>query len=265
MKCLIINGSPRKGNTWALTMLVKENIQKLAPDMEFEEIQLKDLDLPFCTDCSLCFRKGHLYCPHHEVMQNIMDKISEADGVILSVTCYQFNVPALTKNFADHMCFMLHRPRYYNKKALIVSTAGGYGANGTTKYMEGTFRGWGFNKCYQLPVNSISWNNYKPTQKDIEKCRKVTEKFYNDLSSRKLHPPKFGILIPFNLFRGMSKDYKPGTEYESRDGTYWDESGLADKTYFPLVPLPIHKRLFGNMFYFIAKKVSGKMIVTYKK
>lgn len=265
MKCLIINGSPHKGNTWKLTELVRSNIQKRFSNMEFEEIHLKDLDLPFCTGCSLCFRKGHEFCPHHNIMQKIIGKMNECDGVIFSVTSYQMHVPALTKNFTDHMCFMLHRPRYFNKKALIVSTTGGVGVGGATKFMAGAFCGWGFNKCYQLPVKSVSWNAYEPSDKDIKKCAKISEKFCRDLCSQKLHSPKFGVLIPFNLFRGMSRDYRPGTEYETKDGVYWDETGLADKTYFPAVPMPMHKKIFGNMFYFLGRKMSRYAIVTYKK
>lgn len=265
MKCLIINGSPHKGNTWKLIQIAKKNILDMAPEMEFEEIQLSELNIPLCTGCSLCFRKGHAFCPHHNVMQHIMDKIDECDGVIFSVTCYQMHVPALTKNFTDHMCFMLHRPRYFNKKALIISTTGGVGASSTTKFMAGTLCGWGFNRCYQLPVSSISWNAYEPTPKDIKKCLKISKKFCDDLCSGKLHSPSFGVLIPFNLFRGMSSDYKPGTEYETMDGVYWDEAGLTNKTYATNVPLPIHKKVFGNMFYFLGRKMSKHMIVTYKK
>jgi len=32
---------------------------------------------------------------------------------------------ALTKNLIDHLCFMLHRPCFFTKKALVVSTVGG--------------------------------------------------------------------------------------------------------------------------------------------
>lgn len=265
MKILIINGSPRKGNTWLLTSLVKEHIKMLDPKTEFDEIHLKDLNLPFCTGCSLCFRKGLEFCLHHEIIQNIMDKMDKCDGIIFSVTCFQMNVPALTKNFTDHLCFLMHRPRYFNKKALIVSTTGGVGARGATKFLSGTLYGWGFNRCYQLPISSISWNDYQPSRKDRIKSIKAATEFYNDLHSKKLHPPKFSVLIPFNLFRGMSDDYKPGTEFETQDGVYWDNMGFVGKTYSPLVPIPFYKRIFGNLLYHLAKVISSRMIVTYKK
>ncbi|MCR4655573.1 MAG: type II toxin-antitoxin system RelE/ParE family toxin [Lachnospiraceae bacterium] len=65
------------------------------------------------------------------------------------------------------MAFLLHRPRYFTKKALIISTTGGVSAESTIKALAATLPGWGFNKCYQLPVTALSWNDYKPTKKDL--------------------------------------------------------------------------------------------------
>ena len=265
MKCLVINGASHKGNTWKLTELVKSCLLTLDTTIEFEEIHLKDINLPFCLGCSLCFRKGHTYCPHHEIMQIIMDKIDECDGVLFTATTNNMQMPALTKNLVDHLCFMLHRPRYFDKKALIISTTGGVGAKSATKYMAGTMVGWGFNRCYQLPITTISWNDYQPTEKHKRKSLKVAKRFYSDLASKKLHPPSVAALIPYNLFRGMSYDYQKGTEYEMYDGTFWEESGLIHEAYSPTVPLPIHKKLLGNFFCWFARRISKSMIVTYKK
>ena len=50
MKYLLINGSPRKGNTWMVAELVKKEIARISPESSFEELQLEDLDLPFGQD-----------------------------------------------------------------------------------------------------------------------------------------------------------------------------------------------------------------------
>ncbi|PJI09228.1 MULTISPECIES: flavodoxin family protein [Clostridium] len=265
MKILIINGGSRCGNTWKLTMLVKKYLLLMSSNIEFTEIHLKNLNLPFCTGCSLCFRKGHIYCPHNNIIQKIMDEIEESDGVIFGAPTYNMQMPALTKNFIDHLCFMLHRPRYFSKKALVISTTGGVGAGNSTEYMAGTMKGWGFNRCYKLPINTISWNNYLPTEKHKRKAKAVARKFYEDIASRRLHSPSFSIMIPYNLFRAMSFDYLKGSEYETQDGVFWQEENRLNRAYAAGVPLPIFKRLFGNMFYFIGRKLSKHMIVTYKK
>lgn len=265
MKILIINGGPRLGNTWELTMKVKEQLSLISKDIDYTELHLKDLNLPFCLGCSLCFRKGHNYCPHNTIIQNIMDRILESDGVIFSAPTYNMQMPALTKNFVDHLCFMLHRPRYFDKKALIISTTGGVGAKSATKSMAGTMKGWGFNRCYQVPVSAISWNDYHLTEKHKRKVNATTKKFYEDVTGGKLHAPSYLVLIPYNLFRGMSFEYRKGKEYEMRDGSFWEENDRISKAYASNVPLPIHKKIFGNMFYYMAKKISKYMIVTYRK
>lgn len=143
MRILIINGGPHKGNTWRLAEIVREIFYNFDKTIIFEEIHLSDIDLPFCTGCSNCFRKGHVTCPHNKIIQPIMDKIEESDAVIFSVPCFQGHLPGILKNFTDHMAFMLHRPRYFTKKALIISTTGGVSADSTTKALAATLPGWG--------------------------------------------------------------------------------------------------------------------------
>ena len=111
MKILIFNGGPHKGNTWRLTLAAKKYIHKIDNTVEFCEVHLSEIDLPFCTGCSNCFRRGHKFCPHHKKVQPIIDTIEECDAVIFSVPCFQGHLPGIMKNFTDHMAFMLHRPR----------------------------------------------------------------------------------------------------------------------------------------------------------
>lgn len=263
MRILIINGSTRRGNTWRLSEMVKEQIISFDNTVEFEEIHLSDCNIPLCTGCSMCFRKGHEFCPHNQYIQPIMNKIAECDGVIFAASCFQGAIPAIAKNLTDHLAFLLHRPRYFDKKALVISTTGGVSASSVTKSLSNTLPGWGVNKCYQLPIVALSWNNYQPTEKHIKKVHKISKAFYRDLESRKLYPPKVGVLIPFNLFQAMCKTYAPGTEYETRDGIFWEQ--YAGMSYAPGIPLPIYKKIIGKLIYQVGKYLSPKMVVTYKK
>ncbi len=264
MKCLIINGSCHKGNTWRLTELVKEDLLALDATLEFDEIHLKDIDLPYCLGCSLCFRQGHTRCPHNNVVQGIIDKIDECDGLIFAAPTFNMHIPAVAKNLIDHLSFMLHRPRYFDKKALIISTTGAVGAKDATKYVCGTLIGLGFNRCFQLPISAISYNDYQPSEKHIRKCADMAKKFYNALKSEKLHSPSFSAVMTYNLFRGISRHYTPGYQYATYDGTYWDETGLVKTAYSPQVPLPFYKMFYGNLFYWIGKNISKRLVVTYK-
>ena len=53
MKYVIINGSPRKKNTWNIVRHVEENL-----DGEFEEIHLIKHKIPMCNGCFKCIIEG---------------------------------------------------------------------------------------------------------------------------------------------------------------------------------------------------------------
>lgn len=264
-KYLIFNGSPHKGNTWQLAELIREALQEISPESTFEEIHLAELGLPFCTGCSVCFRKGHEYCPHYKIMRDIIGKIDESDGLIFAATTFNMQPNAMTKNLIDHLCFMLHRPHFFRNKAIVISTVGAVGGKSAAKYLAGSIKGFGFNRCYVYPVSSYSWNNYKPSEKTKTRCKKLAEKFHMDVSSQKMHAPSFDVLIPYNLFRGMCLAFVKGTEYETQDGVYWTDPVRAKKTYEPSIPVPIYKKLFGSLFYFIGKAAGRFVTITYKK
>lgn len=263
MKVLLFNGSPHRGNTWKLTERVRDILVSMDNTISFTEVHLMEIGLPFCIGCSNCFRKGHPCCPHHKIIQPVLDLIEEHDAVIFSVSCFQGHLPGILKNFTDHLSFILHRPRYFTKKALIISTTGAVSANSTTKALAATLQGWGFNKCYQLPVAAYSWNDYQPSEKDLQKALKVTQRFYDDVKSGKMHAPSAGVLIPFNLFQALCVGNKGEKEYPTEDNRFWPQ--YFGRSYAPGIPMPIHKHVIGRFFYFLGKRLAKSIVITYKK
>ena len=246
-----------------MTVEAKRIVEALDQTVEFREVHLSDINLPFCTGCSNCFRRGHRTCPHNPIVQPIMDCIEDSDAVIFSVPCFQGHLPGILKNFTDHMAFMLHRPRYFTKKALIISTTGGVSARSTTKAYADAVAGWGFNKCYQLPVTALSWNAYKPTEKDLKRTYDAAKKFYLDAKSGKMHVPGMGVLIPFNLFQAMCAGDGGENDYPTEDHNFWPQ--YLGMRYAPGIPMTPGKKLFGRLIYLTGKKLSRSMVVTYQK
>ena len=267
MKILIINGSAHKGNTWKLVKQSKHYLMKLNNEIEFDEIHLFEENLPFCIGCSNCFRVGHEKCPHYSVVGEIIKKIENADGIIFASTTYNMRETALLKNLFDHLCFMLHRPYFFRSKALIITTTGGVGGRAAAKSIRSTLKGIGFNRCYIFSKPTFSWNAYEPNNRVLKALDKRVNKFYRDVNSKKLHSPDVSLLIPYNLFRGMSLAYVPGTEYETKDGVYWTEECRRKTVYAPEVKVSFYKKPVGWLFYEIGK-IAGNMkgmAVTYRK
>lgn len=265
MKFLLINGSPHRGNTWKLAELAKSDLLSTDVSISFEEIHLSELNLPFCCGCSNCFRLGIEQCPHYRIISKIIDGIDRADGLIICSSTFNMRETALLKNLFDHFCSMLHRPHFFTGKALVLTTTGGVGAKSTAKSVSASLKGIGFNRCYQFSTASFSWNDYTPAKKTQTDLSKITHKFYKDVLSKKLHSPSCRLLIPYNLFRGMSLSYVKGTEYETEDGVYWTAEYRRNFVYDRSVKIPFYKKPIGYLFYAIGK-TGGKMrMVTYKK
>ena len=63
MRCVVIHGSPRRGNTWDVLNIAKEEMKKHG-EIEFIDIELRKENIPYCNGCFLCIYKGEDKCPH---------------------------------------------------------------------------------------------------------------------------------------------------------------------------------------------------------
>ena len=114
---------------------------------------------------------------------------------------------------------------------------------------------------------SFSWNAYEPDSRPLTELEKVVNDFYSDIESQRLHAPDISLLIPYNLFRGMSLVYVLGIEYETKDGIYWTEECRKNLVYAPEIKVLFYKKPMGHLFYGIGKMAGNmkRMTVTYKK
>ena len=242
MKYLIINGSPRKKNTWSMVKRAKAIIG----DAEFEEIQLMKEKIPMCNGCFKCILEGEDKCPHHDQINNILDKLRDADGLIIACPVYSLNVTALLKNFFDHTSYLYHRPEFFDKKALVLVSTAGAGQKDVANYIDETLRHWGFNKVYKVGI-ACGGKEHLET-KDLDK---VSEEFKKDINSKKLHNPKFNDIVFYNVWRAMALSKDP----MKRDAEYWKETGLVNYDFAPIVKLNPLKKIFAKIMFFILKKV----------
>ncbi len=238
MKYLIINGSPRKQNTYAAINQVKSNL-----DGEFEEINLIKENIPMCNGCYKCFTEGEDKCPHYDKINPIIKKLHECDGIIVGSPVYAMNVTGLLKNFFDHTAYFYHRPRFFTKKALVVVTTAGAGHKKVSKYIDETLRHWGVNKVYRISFACGGKDSF-----DKDKINKISKKFACDL---KLHSPKFGDVMFFNVWKAMALSKDP----IKADNEYWISTGLVNHDFAPEIKLNIIKKAFAKVMFFVLRKV----------
>lgn len=255
IKFLILNGSPRKyGNTYSINEAIKESLLKRGQcdgdKNEFLEVNLRNIDIPMCRGCGVCFKYGEDKCPHSSIIQAIVERIEWCDCLIITSPVYSMQVSALLKNFLDHMSYNFNRPRYFNKKCLVVSSAGGRDSKNVATYLKEVMRGWGINDVYTLPVKckKVEWHLMEDNLKVIDEtcCR-----LYNDIKLKRHRTPSFKEIFKFNLWRGIfdGKEEKNNVDYK-----YWKENKLNKNPYIKSIPISSLKKGVGNIVYKLALK-----------
>jgi multimeric flavodoxin WrbA len=101
MKAVAFNGSARKnGNTAILVNYVLDELKK--EGVETELIQLAGKEIRGCTACYKCFENKNQRCAvDNDVVNDCIEKMIEADGIILASPTYFTNVSAELKALID--------------------------------------------------------------------------------------------------------------------------------------------------------------------
>ncbi|MDD3224121.1 MAG: NAD(P)H-dependent oxidoreductase [Clostridium sp.] len=107
MKVIAINGSPRKNKNTA-TLLAKALEGAASCGAETELIHLYDKNYKGCISCFSCkLKNGKSYgkCALHDDLTPILEKISNANAIILGSPIYLHSVTAAMKSFLERLIF----------------------------------------------------------------------------------------------------------------------------------------------------------------
>ena len=101
MKVVALNGSPRKnGNTAMLIDMVLAELQK--EGIETEQIQLGGKKIHGCMACMKCSENQNKCCViGNDIVNEIVEKMIEADGIIIGSPTYTANVSTEVKALID--------------------------------------------------------------------------------------------------------------------------------------------------------------------
>lgn len=253
MKCLIINGSPRKGNTWKLVERVKARLSELG-DVEFDELMLMEQDIPFCRGCFGCFTNGEDTCPHASKLQPIDRKLRECEMLIVTSPIYALGMSGLLKNLFDHTAYLFHRPALFSTHALVISSTTGAAAKKVARDVRDKLLCWGVNR-----VGIVTETNHGApgSAKTLVRCDRAAERLYADAKNHRLYAPDFKRVALFNSWRCMSQT---PVSFPA-DNLYWRETGMTGILYAPGVPVGPLKRALGRLaFWGMRKLLNGTQL-----
>lgn len=103
-KVLIISSSPRRGGN---SDTLCDEFQRGAQDAghQVEKVCLRELDIHYCTGCGVC--NSGKPCPQHDDAAALLEKMVQADVIVLATPVYFYTMSAQLKTLIDRSC-----PRY---------------------------------------------------------------------------------------------------------------------------------------------------------
>jgi len=244
MKILAICGSPRKGNTHQVLNSIKENY----PDIDYKILMLKDLNFELCKGCYSCVVRGEEKCPIKDDRDMIIGEMMDADGVIFASPTYAHMISAIMKNFFDRFGFYAHRPRFFDKYAMSLSTCSGYGAEFSNQYMDKMVGVFGFNVVPPLGLSVRPGKvNEIDKQINLKKTIDAVNVLFAGINKGERTKPSLSFLVPFHIFKLVSE---LGSDFMKADYEYYKDK---ENFYYDTKINPIKT--------YLAKKIARKTII----
>ncbi|NND16491.1 MAG: flavodoxin family protein [Eudoraea sp.] len=239
IKIVAICGSPHKGNTHnILRMLKKSN-----PEIDFKILMLSELNLKDCLGCYSCINIGEENCPLEDDRDMIIEEMKAADGTIFASPTYARTISALMKKFVERTSYISHRPIFFGKYALALTTCAGFGADLTCRYLKENFTQSGFSFVSSLELK-VATKTKTETDHNRMKALNGYEKMINAIKSHKKFEPSLGQLVYFNIFKSISElnKLKGWADYKF----YKDKKDFYDDSKIPFLKNKIAKWVAGK-------------------
>lgn len=257
MKIVAIMGNIRKNSQTKIIMEIVRKQLNQYKNVEFEYIDLRDLNIQLCRGCAVCIEKGEDYCPLKDDHQLVLRKIEAADGVIFATPNYALHVTHLLKNYFDRSAYILHRPAFFGKVFTSVVTQGAYGGKTINKYLDNISMMMGgvvVKGCTITIPDGAAFNNDVWTHKEIirveNQIQPLVKKIIQKLNRDRYPRPTLLKLMIFRFSRASHKN----SNHENKDIQYFKERGWFESKYYYDTKLNIFQSWIGKLIDLYQKK-----------
>jgi multimeric flavodoxin WrbA len=190
---------------------------------ETEAILLQKHKIHYCIGCGNCLVEGE--CKLKDDVQEIQEKMKQADGIVLASPVYVLHVTGLMKNFIDRCLSMGHRPSLHGKYAASISAYAGVGdIDAVADYMLNFLAGQGAYRvgkvCAFTPLITVK-------DEDLNKGAQLGSDMIGAIKEKKDFDWE-GFFRSSKEFQAMKTLITEGKEFFKADYAYWKEKGWLD-------------------------------------
>ena len=103
MKVLLLNGSPRDGNTKFAVETIGESIAENISGAETEILNVAYKKISACMGCDVCKQEPKGFCIFDDDMNEINEKVGAADMIVFASPVYWWGISAQLKTVIDRL------------------------------------------------------------------------------------------------------------------------------------------------------------------
>ncbi|NHI92326.1 MAG: flavodoxin family protein [Candidatus Lokiarchaeota archaeon] len=250
LKILIIHGSPQKRQTYEATM---EFLKELGNQIETEvkHVFLLQEHLELCRGCATCITHGEDRCSFKDGLKEIHTSMQDADVVIITTPIYALQVTALVKNFLERSSYILHRPCFFGKWFMSISTQAYSGDKEVAQYLANVMHLCGFNIIPSLRIT-------------IEQKKEISKKIRAAVNHFQAIERKTGFPHPtwkdFMMFR-VRRSVMNSKSYEDKfpcDVEYFREKNWFKTHYYYDIHINPLMKIMGKFFDSLGRRIGAK-------
>ncbi len=245
-KILIISGSARKkGDGFRIT---ESLIKKFGDEsnFEWEYLFLNDYEIKGCIGCRICINKNEKLCPFKDDLLNIVSKMNDADGFVVTTPVYSMAITSQMKAFIDRTNYLLHRPTMIGRPTIIISTTDLGGTRSIIKYLKHILRSIGLRYAGGLGVRMGRYRNNEVYRHKIEKkINALALIFKSSMEAGNQQRPHFKQALIFKIWQTRSMVTKDKNPYVYK---YWSEKGWIDTDYFYPTKIMLSSKIIIKLF-----------------
>lgn len=230
-RVVIVNGSLRKKSTYSIL----EKIENLLHNCDVEFLNLKDYDLKPCVGCERCLRIGN--CNIKDEASIVLDKIQNADGIIIGTPVYLRQISGLLKMVIDRGCSWYHRSPLVGKPILFACSTQVTGLKQTQKYLKDLSVQWG-----TIYSGTIARTMFK-IDDEVKESEIAKFNHYLTAANRKKYRPSWKQVFEFYTQKVLAVNILP------LDLQFWSEKGYINQPYYYDCRINIFKRTLGYAYY----------------
>lgn len=142
MKILVLNGSPRVNG--ATKQMINAFVEASPNTNQIEVVDVAKMNIHGCLACEYCHTRGNGTCIQKDDMQEIYNKMKDADTLILAAPIYYHGLSAQLKAVIDRFYSIVYPRNNTNIKnvAMFIASGDSHMETGAKFSYEGDFTGY---------------------------------------------------------------------------------------------------------------------------